>query len=482
MNLTDLRAQLESRATEVDDKAATDLVPGTHRKVRQTKRRRIATTVAGVAVVAFITVGLVGPALTSSAPDPADTPPVDYTKDGVTFHGKVGDDRLDKAWIGKPGEGPLEFTWRPTTDNVVLRSFCRSTASTLKMVRVWINNQQVADLPCTTDGQSSDGLRRLTPDDALWIGTPLGKPAKVKIAILDNDTLREGDSSGQLGLGIYNSQAQTTDEQGIPTRIPSGSPGDISKESVRYRSKVGGNTLAGAAIGDLGQKSVQFTFRSTGVPLIVRPLCTANATLERERYEVRVRIGNLPERRMSCFASSFDAGNNGGVSDTVKLPASAEPVQVTATVVGKNGEPLTDKNALLALGVYYQGAQRVIDATVSLDEITELNGYNYKLADLKTADAATTQRLTINLPTGKPFALTAGSTALGNTKEVSGQVTGAGAKLGLYSDPREPGNPDDFGVATNLEPAGTSSTATLQIQRGQAAKGKYILAVYLPME
>jgi hypothetical protein len=490
MNLTDLRTQLEAHATEVDDHN-TDLVAGAHRKIRRTKQRRIAGALGGTAVVALLVAGLLIPGLTSTGtPDPAAPPPADYTKDGITFNGLVGQDRLDKAWIGNPGEGPLDFTWTPTTDNVTLRSICRSTSSTAKSLRVWVNDRRITDLDCIT-GTNADGVtsQRLNPTDPLWLEAPIGKPARVKVSIIDQATGREGDSAAQLAVGFYNAPIPTLSE-GLqaPTRIPAAAPGDQSKDGIRFRSKVGGNTLGAASIGDLGQGSVQLKFTPTGAPLLFSTFCTANnGEYENPPYEIVVRIGNSVERHSSCRADTTDAGT--GFEGSISWPASTEPVVATATLVNKQGRPVTVKDARIAFGLYFQGAQRVVTAadgsSVSVDEVIETDGYNYKLADLKTADAATTRKFSINIPTDKPFVFGAGSTSLGTTKVVTGDVTGV---TGMYMsmDPTMPGSVDSFGFGRTAQAAGQPSeqagTATFELQEGRPTKGKFILAVYLPVE
>jgi predicted dinucleotide-utilizing enzyme len=111
MKLTDLRDELTARADSVED-LAPDLLPGVRRKISQTKRRRTAAVsgfVGCVAVIAALVTGVI-PGLAKTTPQPAEDIPTDYVKNGITFHGAEGADRLLKAWVGEPGENTLEFT------------------------------------------------------------------------------------------------------------------------------------------------------------------------------------------------------------------------------------------------------------------------------------------------------------------------------------------------------------------------------------
>jgi hypothetical protein len=485
MNLTDLRAELESRATEADAHP-TDLVSGAYRKIRQTKQRRIAGALGGTAVVALLAAGLVAPSLNSTTPDPAQPPPADYVKDGITFHGVEGQDRLEKAWIGKAGENPLTFTWTPTTNSMTLRSICRSTSSTSKSIRIWVNGRKITDLDCITDTNSGgSAVQPLSPLDALWVDAPIGKPAQVKVSIYDKKSGREGDSNAQLAVGFYNSPVPTVDQNLlVPMRFPAAGPGDQGKDGIRFRAKIGGNTLAAAAVGDPRQSSVQMQFKPTGAPLVLKAFCTANnGEYLNPPYEISVRIGSSAPRLTICSADTTDVGT--ASSTSIPWPASAETVQATATLVDLKGRPVTVKDARIAFGVYFQGPQRVITAPdgskVAVDEVVESLGYTYKLERLKTADAATTRELAIDVPTDKPFVFGGGSTNLGTTKVVKAEVEGVG---GMYmsTDPTQPDSLRDFGFNTATDPPSLTGTATYKLQEGRPTKGKIILAVYLPVE
>jgi hypothetical protein len=486
MNLTDLREELAARATSTDEHT-TDLLAGVHRKIRRTKQRRVATAVGAVAVVAAFAIGLL-PGLTStSAPEPAEDVPSDYLKDGVTLRGVESGDPLDKAWIGKPGEGRLDFTWTPTTDSAKFFTYCRSTSSAFRHVQVRINDVLVEDDECGESGfiGNSGGSAVLRPDDGKWLDIPIGKPAHVTVSLFDTRTRQEGGSSAQLGIGIYRATPKPPDTGGAPWRVVPAAAGDYSKDGITYRAKVGGDTLAAAAVGDPGQSAINLRFTGTGARLMLRAICTANkASFPAAPYQVSVRIGSGQERRTICYAATTDAGSSGGpILDEAPAPGTA--LNVTAGIVDAKGRPVTVQGVRLGLGVYFQGAQRIIEdgsgSKISLNEVTEASGYTYKLAEVKTADAATVRRFSIDVPTDKPYVLAAGSTSLGGAALIRADVSGPpSSDIGLSTDS---GTADaSFGLALGAEAPSTARTATLALLEGKPTKGKYVLAVYRPIE
>ncbi|HEY0620439.1 MAG TPA: hypothetical protein VGD15_22730 [Kribbella sp.] len=486
MKLTDLREELATRAASTDDHA-TDLLTGAHRKIRRTKQRRAAAALGAVAVIAAFAIGLL-PGLTStSAPEPAEEVPSDYLKDGVTLRGVEGGDPLDKAWIGKPGEGRLDFTWTPTTNSARFFTYCSPTSSLFRHVQVKINDVLVEDDECGSSGfiGSGDGSAVLRPEDARWLDIPIGKPARVSVYLFDPQTRREGGSSAQLGIGIYRATPKPLDTGGAPWRVVPPAAGDYSKDGISYRAKVGGDTLAAAGVGDPGQSAINLKFTGTGARLILRSICTANkAAVDETPYQLSIRIGSSVERRTNCDAGNTDAGGGGGlVLD--EAPASGTAVDVAIRIVDAKGRPVTAKGGRLGLGVYFQGAQRIIDDgsgyKVSLDEVTEVSGYTYKLAEVKTADAATARRFSIEVPTDKPYVLAAGSTSLGGSSQIRATVSGPPSSDLVLSTDRSTSEAS-FGLTMGAEAPGATRTATLELVEGKPTKGKYVLAVYLPQE
>ncbi|MDX6236314.1 MAG: hypothetical protein QOG10_1129, partial [Kribbellaceae bacterium] len=188
MNLTDLREELTDRAAESDEHPS-DLLAGVHRKIIRTKRRRVAGVLVGAAAVAALAIGVLPGQTDTSTPDPAvtRTVPADYTKDGLTLHGAMGSDLLEKGWIGSPGQSRLEFVWTPTRTSISLYTFCRSSGLVMTTVRVQVNGNHATEQACNDTDDSPDPAKgeALRADSSIWLDAPVGKPSRVTFSLID---------------------------------------------------------------------------------------------------------------------------------------------------------------------------------------------------------------------------------------------------------------------------------------------------------
>jgi hypothetical protein len=154
-------------------------------------------------------------------------------------------------------------------------------------------------------------------------------------------------------------------------------------------------------------------------------------------------------------------------------------VDATVTLRDGRGRLVSRPGARIGLGIYRPGAQRIIDGVgdqqVSLDEVTEYGGYLYKLNDVRTVDAKTTDHLEIGTPEGKPFLVAYGSTDLGAVM-ATGTLTGLSPAGGGYSGSGEHG----IGVGLVGEAARKAGTATLAVTGGKPTGGKLLLGIYVP--
>lgn len=477
MNLQDLRDELATRATTADEHPS-DLLPGVKDKIRRTRRRRTFTALGVVAVIAAIGAGLV-PGLRSTPPDPADDTPHDYTRNGMTVPGVVGNDKLLKAWIGDRDQDKLSFAWTPQTTSVTLRVDC-SAAGGMFGVRFKINGWYVGDAGCD-GGPGTWNLgasAEIRPDDALWLTSPVGRSAQVTAEVIDLQTRRPGAKNAQLAVGIYATAPKPATSGGPPTRTVPADPNAYSKDGVVYRSTIGGDTLAGAKVADPGRTEVRFSFTATGNRLVLHDFCTANAGSDSadRPYSVSIRIGPGAPYSSTCEASSTDAGTGSSMTIASPVPAGQRVDVVAQIVPSHQGGPAMPPDARLGLGVYFEGNQHAVDG-LFLPERIESGGYDYKLAEVRTAPGPS-KTMSMVTPADTPYVVAYGSSPLGISGQVEGTLRVGKSESGIGA---AAGSGGSLGIAYDPRPAGPTDTATLTVTGGVPTKGKLILAIYRPV-
>jgi len=342
MNLQDLRDELTARATTADDRA--DLLPGVRRKIRRTKQRRIAGALGTVAAISALAVTVVPSVLDISTPDPADNPPADITKNGITLHGLEGPDRLETGTIADTGANKVAIEWLPTTHDVGLYIHCRATASA---AWYWlkVNGKTAVFSPCTTSADAPPTGNTLESDNSVWLDVPDGKPATFSLDLVDDKGRPITDDDAQLALGVY--RAQPLHRPGAPYRIPPTAPGDYEKDGVRFRATVGGDTLTAAQVADRGQGQTEVRFTAPAGPVTLRSFCTANQTGFEPGYQLRITFNGVERTTAGCSSEITDASQ--GSAATFNLTA-GEKVVATATLLDRNNRPVSVPEARIGLG------------------------------------------------------------------------------------------------------------------------------------
>lgn len=467
MNLTDLRDELSDRADTVE---TPDLLPGVRRRIRTTKRRRVAGSLTAAAAVVALGIA-VAPGLTTSAPDPADNAPDDYTRDAVVLKGTVGTDRLDKAWIGGVGESRGSFSWTPTTRDIVVYSYCAAPGTARYAVR--IGGREAASGPCNVAYSSPEDGVQIRPDAPVWLDVPLNQATTVNVRLTDNDGKVIESGNAQLGVGLY--QAGRRDPiPGATDATPTPAPGDREENGLKFRATIGGDTLLTAAGGKPGVNKLSGSYKSTGRPVQIASFCTANDGVPKYPYDLRIDVGGV-ERISGCVALTTDVGTaGGGVLSGISEPG--ETVNVTARLTDKSGREVTVPGARIGFAVYEKGPQRVYDGT-TVDERTEYAGTTYQLADIQAADAKTTRQVSLRTPADTSFLVVYGSSGLG--ADVEGTLDGLSGQ-GMLSTNHGDSATRSWGLYTDGNRPGPTRTATLKITKGTPTKGKIILAVYTP--
>lgn len=485
MNLDDLRTQLRDQATEIDPATPVPL-PTIRRRAKTVKRRRAAAAITAAAAAVAIALAVLPGTLNTSTPDPTKPPP-DYTRDGITIPGTVGPDRLEKAEIGKPGAGPLEFTWTPTSTSVTFRPYCRTTATKPLSVKITVNGREVAMDKCDDVGRSPVHENPASPGHMLWIEAPVGKLAEVRVVVTDKQTQLEVDAAvAQLAVGIYRSPEQATTfrppaEAGLPVRKLPPSSGDYLKDGIRFRAKMAGNTLLGATVGATGQRTVKLRFTATGKTTELRFLCTADRENFRRAPDLTIRINGRSGGRPKCHSGRSDValGNLGYPVTT----SAGQPVEVTVGLEDRQGRDVMVQGARLGVGAYSLLPSRVIQTkagNAAIDEVVEYGDYTYKLAKVVTMDAAGRRVLSLDTPAGTPYIVGYGYGLDANAEPgIIAQIDGLSQRLSFRL-----GQTDLMGPARLTGSFGQSpreaGQARLKIREGRPTQGVLYLALYLP--
>ncbi|WP_020393165.1 hypothetical protein [Kribbella catacumbae] len=468
MKLTDLRDELTARANSTDE--TPDLLPGVRHKIARTKRRRTAGAAGaagGLAIIAIVASGIV-PGLSTTTPQPADDVPRDYTKDGVVLRGVDGADRLEKGWIGDTGQDKLTFSWTPEGKAVRFATYCNSTASSLRTVTIRVNDYIVGTNECLADPEASGDGIRVPTDHLLGLLAPAGKPARVTAQLSDALAQPVQDSSVQLALGIY--QTAVAPSSGPPSQAPPTSADDYVKDGIRYRAKVGGDALLAAKIGDRGKTSFDLAFTAPGGRISLHDFCTARHTGVDPQYQVSIRFNGSAAIKTSCSGEgSIDAGANSSFIPG-ETPPAGQRVTVTVRLEDRNGKPLSKPDDWLGLGIYAKGKARAVGDSF-VDVVKEFNGHNYRLAEVKTADARTARELELATPADKPFLVAYGTAGMAGDQPTVG-VTG------LTDSSSNVGG----GIGIAGEAARPAFTAKLTLSPGKYTRGHLVLALYLPAD
>jgi hypothetical protein len=466
MKLTDLREELTTRADATDN--APDLLPGVRAKIARTKRRRTAGaagTIGCLAIIAAVASGIIP----TTTPQPADDVPRDVQKDGILLPAFEGADRLEKGWIGDLGRNTLDFNWVPEGSDTRFATVCAASMSSSHFLTVKVNDYVVGTAPCVSDptpDQPTPGIW-VQANSVLWLAAPAGKPAHVSVQLTDEQGRPATRDDAQIALAIYRTAVATP--EGPPSQAPPTSAADYVKDGIRYRAKIGGDTLLGAKIADRGSSSFEFDFTATDQPVSLHDVCTATSPGTDPQYQVSVKFNGVAIGKTSCSGNTTDAGSGSSWTPGT-LPKAGQRVKVTVQLEDKNGRPVSRPNDWVGLGIYAKGEQRTIDDT-TLDVVREYAGRNYRLTEVKQADVKTTKDLELATPADKPFLVAYGTAGLKGdqpTVEISGLTHGTpsvGGGIGL--------------VGEAARPAGK---AKVHLSTGKYTSGHLVIALYLPAD
>lgn len=474
MNPTDLRAELTTRAGDSEQHEYGDLLPGVRRKIRTTKRRRVAVAVAGTAAVAALAAGVLPNLTGTSNPNPATTKPVpqDVARNGIVFPGEVDGHVLQAAAIGNPGQTTVWFDWTPDSTAVSGRTVC-SASSTARSMRVSVDGIAVTEAACTPGETAPIESFIIQPSDAIWTSLRPGTKTRIELTLVDSGGRTVPDASAVLGAGFYTGRQAPSDP--MPSVQPPTGPNDYVKDGIRYRTPVGGDTLVAAAIADRGRTELTFEFTPATDLLSLRPFCMAG-----DRYQLAVTINGRSTMGGSCGMQTTDPGSGGGMSG---MPGQGLPEirpgevnTATLRLTDAQHRPVSLPTARIGLGIYQLGTQRLVGDDgnkLALDEVQEYAGHLYRLGEVRTAPAASGS-VRVATPAGVPFLVAYGSTDTGPAV-IRVQLDGLDTRTAELS------GPNGAGRSIAGQPSRDAGAVTLHVVDGKPVKGTLVVAVYTPM-
>ena len=257
---------------------------------------------------------------------------------------------------------------------------------------------------------------------------------------------------------------------GMPYRAVPPAPGDVVRDGLRYRAQVADDRLAVAAIGAVGQGKVTMTWTPTSTHVSLATECWLPGA-DTQSVPLETAFLLIDGKRLvgsSCAPHPASPG---------ALPAGGaftvgKPVTVTVEAFDRNGKPVTDPRVRVSGAVYVQGPQRNVtdestgQAVAEVPEVTEYEGYRYRLTSL-TTKPATGGPPTAATPSQTPFLVTYGSAGLDPAGGTAGDV-GRDYLVGL--DTATGGNSGGI-IETVPQPARAAGTLTLRHEGAKPKRG-----------
>jgi len=271
---------------------------------------------------------------------------------------------------------------------------------------------------------------------------------------------------------------------GMPYRAVPDTTGDVVKNGLRYRARVGDDTLAAGFIGDAGQGQFTIVWDPTTTHASIGAECFLPGLTQEKAAAYMVQVGL--EGKAGFFGSQCSAGLPAERDLPAGGAAPGEPGQGWSELtVGRSArlrvqlvDAQTKKPAAVAgaqlTGAVYQlgGQQPVVDASgrtvATLPAVLEHQGYRYRFLAMQAGPAGTTPLPHLATPAGVPFLVTAGSTGSDTSPDAGTvYVTGLDAQAGSTSG----------GWQTVPQPARAAGTVGLRTE-GKAPTGTAFVAVY----
>lgn len=277
----------------------------------------------------------------------------------------------------------------------------------------------------------------------------------------------------------------------MPSRLLPDAPGDVVKDGLRFRARVAQDRLAVGVIGDAdGRRSLSASWVPTTTHISYVAECwllpgTSPALVEDTL--VRASISGVEGHvESTCETRAAAAGDLSPGGYVPGEPGQGHPelpvgrtTSLTVQLVTRDGRPTAVPGARLAAAVYDLGPQRLIEddggrVVAALPEVSEHQGFTYRLEALVSGPAATGPLPEIATPAGVPFLVTYGSTTpAGDPTQASIQLVGLDTESSLIQG---------GGWSTTTQPARAAGTVELRREGAQIQEGVAFIAIYTPAD
>ena len=281
----------------------------------------------------------------------------------------------------------------------------------------------------------------------------------------------------------------TLGADGTPERTIPDSPGDVVKDGLRFRAKVGDDRLAVGFIGDEGQGQFTLMWEPSTQHVSIASECYVPGadTAEAQALTLRVSLegteghfgsmcqAGLPQGR-DLPASGITPGEPGEGWPELAIGSGARlRVQLVGT---KSGKPTSFEGVRIVAAVYDLGAQRLITddagkALAAIPEVVEHQGYRYFLEGFVSGPLAKGPLPEITTPDGRPFLVAWGSADTGTPGNSDGS-------LQLTGLDEESSGIQGGGWSTAAQRARTLGTAAIRVEGPRPTQGTAFIATYVP--
>lgn len=235
MNLTDLTAELETRATDAPDTAAMNRLSGVRHRIRVRRRRQVATAAGLTAFCVAVVVLFPGVSQLRAERDPARpaTVPPPRPSDPLSFASDQAGDPLIAQGISAPGSGDLVVRFTPADTRLAVSDFCwmpgvrvPATGRAAFVFEVTINGHPISAGDCHSEAEANSSMISYgdldsTENRTSWakLGVVPGRESVIHLTAKPAKGNAAVSPATRLGVGVYALSGERVVDAGVPVKV-----------------------------------------------------------------------------------------------------------------------------------------------------------------------------------------------------------------------------------------------------------------------